>query len=119
MQSIPREELETSPNIEPWQIHSDSYLDRASHDSIPLRSRDPDGASSEECPAVSEENHVEEKDDDLSLGEEADLKNVRGNKKKRQRSLLACLTPARLSFRRKSERANQSKTDTTKLVKEI
>ena len=122
LQSVPQEKLESSPNVELWQNHSDSNLDRASNDSIPLQSRDPDGASSDECPAVSEENHddVEARDDGvLSSSEDTDLKDVRGKKKKRQRSLLACLSPARLSFRRKSERGNQSKADTTKLVKEI
>lgn len=122
LQSVPKEELESSPDIKPWQSRSDSNLDRASHDSIPLQSRDPDGASSEEYPAVSEENRddVEARDDVLlSSGEDTDFKDARGKKRKRQRGLLACLSPARLSFRRKSERASQSKPDTTKLVKEI
>lgn len=114
--------LESSPNLEPWQTRSDSNLDRASHDSIPLESREPDGASSEEYSAVSEEDHdgVEKKEDGvLSSSEDIYLKDAKGKKKKRQRSLFACLGPARLSFRKKSERANESKTDTTKLVKEI
>ena len=47
------------------------------------------------------------------------LKDAKGRKKERPKSLFACLGPARLSFRKKSERANESKTDITKLVKEI
>ena len=56
--------LESSPNLEPWHSHSDSNLDQASHDSITLESREPDGASNEEYPAVSEQDHdnVEKKD---------------------------------------------------------
>lgn len=112
--------LDSSPNLEPWQSRSDSNLYRASHDSIPLESREPDGASSEEYPAVSEEEHddVEKKDGGV-LSSSEDTKNARGKKKKRQRSLFACLGPARLSFRKKSERVKESKTDTAKLVKEI
>lgn len=114
--------LDSSPNLEPWQIRFDSNLDRASHDSIPLESREPDGASSEEYPAVSEEDHddVEKSNGGvLSSSEDVHLKDAKGKKKKRQRSLFACLGPARLSFRKKSERANESKTDTARLVKEI
>jgi len=111
--------LDSSPNLEPWQSRSDSNVDRASHDSIPLESREPDGASSEEYPAVSEEDHDAEKKDGSMLSSSEDTKNTRGKKKKRQRSLFACLGPARLSFRKKSERVNESKTDTAKLVKEI
>ena len=113
--------LDPRPNLEPWQRRSDSNLDRTSHDSIPLRSREPDGASSEEYPAVSEEDHddVEKKDGDVLLSSE-DTNNAKGKKKKRQRSIFACLGPARLSFRKKSERVNESRTDdTAKLVKEI
>ena len=112
--------LDSSPHLELWQRRSDYNLDRASHDSIPLESREPDGASSEEYPAVSEEDHddVEKKYGGvLSSSEHA--KNAKGNKKKRQRSLFSCLGPARLSFRKKSERATESETDTAKLVKEI
>lgn len=97
-------------------------MDRTSQDTIPLQSRDPDGASSEDEPAVAEENHenVETRCDDVRLSsDDEDLKDTKGKKKRKQR-LFACLSPARLSFRKKSERANQSKTDTTKLVvKEI
>lgn len=112
--------LDSGRNLEPWQSRSDSNLYRASHDSIPLESREPDGASSEEYPAVSEEDHddVEKKDGGV-LSSSEDTKNARGKKKKRQRSLFACLGPARLSFRKKSERVKESKTDTAKLVKEI
>lgn len=112
--------LNPRPILEPWQSHSDSNLDRASLDSIPLGSREPDGASSEEYPAASEEDHddVEKKDGDV-LSSSEDTKNAKGNKKKRQRSLFACLSPARLSFRKKSERVNESQTDTAKLMKEI
>ena len=108
--------LDFSQNLGPWQRRSDFNLDRASHESIPLESREPDGASSEEYPAVSEEDHedVEEKDGGvLSSNEDVYLKDAKGKKKKRQRSLFACLTPARLSFRKKSERVNESKTNTT------
>ena len=114
--------LESFPNLEPWHSRSDSNLDRVSHDSMPLESREPDGASSEEYPAVSEEDHGDvEKEDGgvLSSSEDVYLKEAKGKKKKRQRSFFACLGPARLSFRKKSERANESRTDTTKLVKEI
>lgn len=109
------------PTLEPWQSSSDSNLDRASRDSIPLQSREPDGASREDYPAVSEENHddVDAREDGvMSSSEDDDLKEAKGKKRKRQ-SLFSCLSPARLSFRKKSERANQSKTETTKLVKEI
>lgn len=114
--------LDSSPNLEPWQIRFGLNLDRASHDSIPLESREPDGASSEEYPAISEEDHddVEKKNAGvLSSSEDVYLKDAKGKKKKRHRSLLACLGPARLSFRKKSERAKESKTDTARLVKEI
>ena len=112
--------LDSRPNLDPWQSRYDSNLDRASHDSIPLGSREPDGASSEEYPAVSEgdDDDVEKKDGDV-LSSNEDTNNAKGKKKKRQRSLFACLGPARLSFRKKSERVNESKTDTAKLVKEI
>ena len=49
--------LDSSLNLDPCQRRSDSNLDRASHDSILLESREPDGASSEGYPAVSEEDH--------------------------------------------------------------
>lgn len=55
----------------------------------------------------------------LSSSEDVYLKDAKGKKKKRHRSLFACLGPARLSFRKKSERASESKTDTARLVKEI
>ena len=61
---------------------------------------------------------MEKKDGDV-LSSSEDTKNAKGNKKKRQRSLFACLSPARLSFRKKSERVNESQTDTAKLMKEI
>ena len=93
--------LDSSLNLDPWQRRSDSNLDRASHDSILLESREPDGASSEEYPAVSEEDH--NKDGGvLSSNEDVYLKDAKGKKKKRQKSLFACLAPARLSFRKKS-----------------
>ena len=64
--------------------------------------------------------NVEKKDGGvLSSSENVYLKDAKGKKKKRPKSLFACLGPARLSFRKKSERANESKTDTTKLVKEM
>ena len=110
--------LDSSLNLDPCQRRSDSNLDRASHDSILLESREPDGASSEGYPAVSEEDH--NKDGGvLSSNEDVYLKDAKGKKKKRQKSLFACLAPARLSFRQKSERVNESKMDTAKLVKKI
>ena len=54
----------------------------------------------------------------MSSNEDIDLTDARGKKKKRS-SFFSCLGPARLSFRKKSEKANHSKSDTTKLVKEI
>ena len=114
--------LDSVPTEDPWVRNSECNLERVSNDSFLLTSRDPDGASvNEELPAVREDNAdlVETKADNLmTSSEDINLKDARGGKRKKS-SLFTCLVPARLSFRKNSERANQSKSDATKLVKEI
>ena len=114
-ESSPQEDsLDTLPSLDPWV--------RSSHDSFVLTSRDPDGASMNEEPSVVLEgnaDHVETKADSvMTSSEDIDLKDARGRKKKKS-SFFTCLVPPRLSFRKKSERSNQPKSDTAKLVKEI
>ena len=123
-ESAPQEELLDSAGIvDPWHRNSECILERLSHDSIPLTSRNPDGASiNEECTAVLQDDadHVQTDGDYLmTLGEDVHLRDARGGKKKKKSDLFSCLGPARLSFRKKSDKANQSKSDATKLVKEI
>lgn len=122
MSSPQEDSLDPVPTVDPWVRNFECNLERVSQDSFLLTSRDPDGASvNEEPPAVREENadHVETKAHNvMTSSEDINLKNARGRKKKKS-SLFTCLVPVRLSFRNKSERTNQSKSDTTKLVKEI
>lgn len=105
-ESSPQEDtLDSVPTEDPWVRNSECNLERVSHDSFLLTSRDPDGASvNEEFPAVREENsdRVETKADNMmTSSEDIKLKDARGGKKKKS-SLFTCLVPARLSFRKKS-----------------
>lgn len=125
LNSAPKDEiLKVLPNLEAWNDFPNSNTHRTSQNSIPPQSRDPDGASSEEEPAVIEENREEvafesRHEDVMSSGEDDDLKETKGKKKKKAR-LFACLSPPRLSFRKKSKKASRSEAETTKLVvKEI
>jgi len=123
-ESTPQEELlDPAVIVDPWHKNSECILERVSHDSIPLTSRDPDGASiNEECTTVLQDNADDvqtEGDYLMTSGEDVHLRDARGGKKKNKSGFFSCLGPARLSFRRKSDRANQSKSDATKLVKEI
>lgn len=118
--SPPEDILDSEPIQDPWVRNSEFDLERVSRDTIPLTSRDPDGASiDEDRPAVLEAVHEETKAGDLmTSSEDMDVKHARGKKKKKS-NVFACFNPVRLTFRKKSERANQSKSDTTKLVEEM
>lgn len=115
--SPPKDEvLQVNPNLEAWSDFPDSNA----QDSIPPQSRDPDGASSEGEPAIIDENREEvalesRYEGVMSYSEDDDLRETKGKKKKKTR-LFSCLSPPRLSFRKKSEKANRSKQETTKLV---
>lgn len=123
--SPPKDEvLQVNPNLEAWNDFLDSNAHRTSQDSIPPQSRDPDGASSEGEPAIIDENREEvalesRYEGVMSYSEDDDLRETKGKKKKKKK-LFSCLSPPRLSIRKKSEKANRSKPETTKLVmKEI
>lgn len=111
--SPPKDEvLQVNPNLEAWSDFPDSNAHRTS--------RDPDGASSEGEPAIIDENREEvalesRYEGVMSYSEDDDLRETKGKKKKKTR-LFSCLSPPRLSFRKKSEKANRSKQETTKLV---
>ena len=60
LNSAPKDEiLKVLPNLGAWNDFPNSNTHRTSQNSLPLQSRDPDGASSEEEPAVIEENREE------------------------------------------------------------
>lgn len=88
-----------------WLGDAGDDLDEVKTNSVPLLSRDPDGASiSEECPAVLTDgaNLAEANGDHVVTSTVIDLQEVKESKKKS--NLFSCLGPGGLSFRKKSRK---------------
>ena len=88
-----------------WLGNSENKLDEVKTNSVPLLSRDPDGASiSEECPAVLTDgsNLTEANGDRVVTSTVTDLQEVKESKKKS--NLFSCFGPGRLSYRKKSRK---------------
>ncbi|XP_068708872.1 kinesin heavy chain-like [Montipora foliosa] len=106
----------TEPLLDPWvRRKSQCSLQRIlDHDgSVPLMSRDPDGASlNGENPAIGEINddHMEfDVDNSIGLQVDMDTKQAGGDKRKKKKkgTIFSCLGPARFSFRKKTEKAGK------------
>lgn len=88
-----------------WLGDAENDLDEVKTNSVPLLSRDPDGASiSEECPAVLTDgaNLAEANGDHVVTSTVIDLQEVKESKKKS--NLFSCFGPGRLSFGKKSRK---------------
>lgn len=91
-----------------WLGDAENKLDEVKTNSVPLLSRDPDGASiSEECPAVLTDGAnlaevAEANGDHVVTSTVIDLQEVKESKKKS--NLFSCFGPSRLSFRKKSRK---------------